>query len=65
VVYFLERGGYSSEARDLKNSVHCALRVLASQGRIEVQRRQGALGNKYRFMPQGNENPQPPEPRQA
>jgi hypothetical protein len=62
VVYLLERGGYTSEARDLKNSVHCSLRQLALRGRIEVQKRRGALGNKYRFMPQGEEKPRPTEP---
>ena len=62
VVYLLERGGYTSEARDLRNSADCTLRRLAALGRIEVQKHLGAHGNKYRSMPQAAEKGPTDEP---
>ena len=53
VVYLLERGGYTTDAREIKNSVDCTLRRLAALGRVEVQKRLGAHGNKYRSLAQG------------
>ncbi|HEY6274408.1 MAG TPA: hypothetical protein VIX19_20675 [Terriglobales bacterium] len=64
VAYLLERGGYTSGAKVLVNSVECTLRRLASLGRIEMRRNRGPHGNQYRSVPAGWVGPKPgPKPQ--
>jgi len=59
IAYLLERGGYTSGAKVLVNSVECTLRHLASLGKIEAQKRKGSHGNLYRSMPEAPAAPKP------
>ena len=58
VAYLLERGGYTSGARELANSVDCTLRRLASLGRIAAQKCRGPHGNQYRCLTAAPANPE-------
>jgi len=64
IAYLLERGGYTSGAKVLVNSVECTLRHLASLGKIEAQKRKGSHGNLYRSMSEAPAalKPGPPPP---
>lgn len=47
VEFLLTLGGYPFEAKDPTNSVEVTLRKLAADGKCEVDRQGGPLGNRY------------------
>ncbi len=52
IEYLIVRGGYKFSTKDSKNSVGVTLQRMKDEGKCEVERTRGAHGNRYRWLPE-------------